>query len=70
MSLKPEVICQHCQTKGQVSIKQVKKKKGISGGKATAALFTGGLSLFATGLSRKEENNQATCGNCKTTWFF
>jgi ribosomal protein L7/L12 len=64
----PELVCPHCQTKGQVHTKAVKVKKGISGGKATAAIFTAGVSLFATGLSRKDQVLQATCGKCKMTW--
>ena len=43
-------------------------KKGISGGKATGAVLTGGLSLLATGLSRKEMVREAYCYNCKMTW--
>jgi len=34
-------------------MKSVKAKQGISGGKATGAILTGGVSLLATGLSRK-----------------
>ena len=66
----PEVICPHCQTKGNVHVTEVTNKKGISGGKATAALLTGGVSLLATGLSRKESGSQAHCDNCKMTWTF
>jgi hypothetical protein len=68
--LNPEIVCPHCQTKGQVRTKQIKQKKGISGGKATGAVLNGGLSLIATGLSRKEQTTKATCGNCHSTWFF
>jgi len=64
------MLCPHCATKGGVRTKPVTLKKGISGGKATAAIFTGGLSLFATGLSRKEENTQAHCSKCGNTWTF
>lgn len=64
----PEIICPHCQVKGNVRIQPVKYKKGISGGKATAALLTGGVSLLATGLSRKVAGSQAHCDNCKMTW--
>ncbi len=44
-----EIVCPHCQTKGNVHTKSVKQKKGISGGKATAAVFTLGVSMLATG---------------------
>ena len=46
------------------------KKVGISGGKATAALLTAGISTLATGLSRKEKLTQAHCENCDSTWNF
>jgi hypothetical protein len=42
----------------------------MSGGKVTAALFTGGVSLFATRLSKKENSTQAHCANCKNVWEF
>ena len=64
------MICPHCQTKGQVRTKAVKRKKGVSGGKATAAVLTGGTSLLVTGLSRKEDLTQAHCMKCNSTWDF
>lgn len=64
------MICPHCQTKGSVSTTDVKRKKGISGAKATGAILTGGISLLATGLSRKEDMTQAHCQNCNCTWEF
>lgn len=64
------MLCPHCQTIGKVRTKNVTQKKGVSGGKATAALLTGGVSLLATGLSRKENSTQAHCTNCRNTWFF
>jgi hypothetical protein len=66
--INPELVCPHCQVKGQVRTMQVKRKKGVSGGKAAGALLTGGLSLLATGLSRKEKVTQAHCDNCNMTW--
>lgn len=65
-----EMICPHCQTRGSVTTKKVKKKKGISGAKTTGALLTFGWSLFATGLSRKEEETEAHCGACGATWHY
>jgi hypothetical protein len=62
-------ICPHCQVKGQVLSYPVEIKRGISGGKATGAILTGGISLLGTGLSRKESRTQMGCGNCKTTWL-
>ena len=64
------MVCPHCQTRGTVQTQKVKAKKGVSGGKATGALLTGGLSLFATGLSRKETVTQAHCANCGADWIF
>lgn len=62
------LICPHCQTRGQVTVRAVTQKKGVSGGKATGAILTGGVSMLATGLSRKEHVRQMTCGNCGTIW--
>jgi len=64
------MICPHCGERGYVRTKFVKQKKGISGAKATGALLTGGLSIFATGLSRKEKNTKAHCKHCGSTWNF
>ena len=69
-TVRPAMICPHCQTKGQVHTKSVKRKKGISGGKVMGGLLTGGISLLATGLSRKEKLTQAHCSNCNSTWYF
>ena len=66
----PQLVCPHCQSRGTVRTKRVRQKKGISGGKATAAVLTGGVSLLATGLSRKETQTEAHCSNCGSTWRF
>jgi hypothetical protein len=68
--ISPAMICPHCQTKGHISTKPVKRKKGVSGAKVTGALLTFGVSMLATGLSRKEGLTQAHCGNCDSTWDF
>jgi hypothetical protein len=68
--LRSQVVCPHCQERGQVRHKAVTNKKGISGGKATGAILTGGVSILATGLSRKEGATQAYCGHCQCTWQF
>ena len=65
-----QIVCPHCHVTGQVSTRRVRRKKGVSGGKATGAVFTGGLSLLATGLSRKETQTSARCGNCGSVWEF
>lgn len=68
--LNDKLVCPHCQQKGHVRTKGITKSKGISGGKATAALLTGGISLVATGLSQIEKHTQANCSNCNSTWQF
>lgn len=62
------IICPHCQTKGGVVTRQVKRKRGISGSKATGAVLTAGLSVLATGLSRKDIVTAASCSNCGVSW--
>jgi DNA-directed RNA polymerase subunit RPC12/RpoP len=65
----PQVVCPHCGVRGPVHLKKTKQKKGVSGGKATAAVLTGGVSILATGLSRKEKGMQAFCENCRVKWM-
>lgn len=65
---KAALICPHCQVQGQVKTRKTRRKQGISGGKATGAVLTLGLSTVLTGLSRKETVTEMRCGNCKTTW--
>jgi hypothetical protein len=65
-----EMVCPHCQQKGAVHTSPITKKIGISGGKATAAIITGGVSLIATGLSRKEAMTEARCDNCGAIWHY
>jgi hypothetical protein len=64
------MVCPHCQTRGAVTTKVVKRKKGVSGAKATGAVLTLGWSLLVTGLSRKEEETEAHCTACGATWHF
>jgi hypothetical protein len=67
---RPEMVCPHCQTRGRVTTQSIRQKKGISGGKATGAVLTGGVSILATGLSRKESATKAACGSCHASWVF
>jgi hypothetical protein len=60
--------CPHCGAGGRVTRKRVKVKRGVSGAKATGAVLTAGLSLFAVGLSRKETVTQLSCRSCRMTW--
>jgi hypothetical protein len=66
----PELICPHCNVKGKIETQSVRQKKGISGAKATGAIFTCGLSMLATGLSRKEDMTKAHCNNCDSVWYY
>jgi hypothetical protein len=65
-----QMICPHCQTRGHVSTERTKMKQGISGGKATGAVLTMGVSMLATGLSRKQKVTKANCKNCASEWVF
>ena len=65
-----KIVCPQCRTARHVTTRKGKAKKGISGGKATGAVLTAGVSILATGLSRKETVTQATCTNCKSQWTF
>jgi hypothetical protein len=65
-----QMVCPHCLTKGSVQTRRVRAKAGVSGGKATGALLTGGLSLLATGLSKKTAVTQAKCLSCNNRWEF
>jgi transcription elongation factor Elf1 len=69
-TMKPQMVCPHCQTKGSVSTSRTKVKQGISGAKATGAVLTAGFSILATGLSRKQKFTQARCSNCGAEWLF
>jgi len=64
------MICPHCQVKGKCMTAQVKRKNGISGGKVMGGLLTGGVSLLATGLSRKQKMTHVHCYNCGADWYF
>lgn len=54
------MVCPHCQMPGQVKVRKI----------APVAFLTGGISLLATGLSRKQKVTEATCGNCGSRWYF
>jgi hypothetical protein len=69
-AMNAKLLCSHCGERGAIHTKSVKLKKGVSGGKAVAGLMTGGLSLLAVGLSRKERVTEAWCGNCESQWHF
>jgi hypothetical protein len=62
------IICPYCQNRGGVTWHQVKRKQGISGAKATGAVLTGGLSVVATGLSKKGFVRACSCAICGMKW--
>lgn len=64
----PEVICPYCQRKGGVSWRPRTDDAGISGTKATAAFWTGGLTIFSHGLTNTVQNREASCGTCNMVW--
>lgn len=68
-TMNAKIVCPHCQVAGMVRRKTVKKAKGVSGGKATGALLTGGVSMLFTGLSRMEKGTELQCGNCGISWI-
>lgn len=70
LSQNAKIVCPQCGERGHVQTEQVKLKKGISGGKTTGVILTGGISLLVTGLSREEDATKATCSNCGSTWHF
>ena len=62
-----KIVCPQCRTAGHVTTRKVKAKKGISGGKATGAVLTAGISILATGLSRKEMVTQVACATARVS---
>lgn len=65
-----QIVCPHCQTRGTVTTKSIQVKTGISGAKATGAVLTGGLSVLATGLSKKQAMTEAHCSSCGQTYRY
>ena len=64
----PNLVCPHCQTKDSTTRRPKTVKEGISGAKATGALMSAGLSLYATGLSKKKQVAEFHCYACGTVW--
>ena len=64
------LVCPHCGEKGRISQHPTTIKAGVSGGKATAAILTGGLSLLVpgVGLSRKQRATARHCEACGSDW--
>ncbi len=67
-NLRPKVVCKFCNEAGHVTVTPAERKRGISGSKATGALLTGGLSLLAVGLSRKDVVSAMHCHKCSMQW--
>lgn len=66
--LNDQLVCPHCHSKGTVYVGPAQRKRGISGGKATGALLTGGFSLLLVGLSRKQLFTHLSCTRCGMEW--
>lgn len=64
----PKLVCPHCQTVGSVKTSTAYRKYGIDGEKAGAAVITGGLSVFMTGLNGSRKVTAAKCMECKVKW--
>ena len=62
--LNPQLICPHCNVKGQVRTKPDVEKKGIS----TINKVTGGMGSYGMALPGNKLFTRATCGNCWHTW--
>ena len=63
-----EMVCPHCETKGQVTTRKVSGAPSSSGDTLATAILTAGISLLGSGLSRKLTVTQAWCGNCGEAW--
>lgn len=63
-----KIRCPHCGEVGKVTTQPNRVKRGVSGGKATGAVLTGGVSILATGLSRKQTVTELRCKNCGMKW--
>lgn len=62
------LVCPHCQERGTVTGRSDIASKGISGGKASGAVLTGGASVLFTGLSKNQRVRRLHCENCNSTW--
>ncbi len=65
---KPEIVCQHCQTRGLVRAHRANPKRGVSGGKMVLAFFTLGFSMLFMGLARRQPVTKFYCENCGSKW--
>jgi hypothetical protein len=62
------LVCPHCQSQGKVRSKIGKYNSGLSGGKILLALFTLGITLIFTGISKFDTVTFFHCDNCNTDW--
>jgi DNA-directed RNA polymerase subunit RPC12/RpoP len=62
------IVCPYCGTSGSVTTRDIKVEHVVSGGKTSGAVLTGGISLPAVGLSRRQKGRQHTCGSCGLRW--
>lgn len=64
------MTCPYCSYRGSTRTRKVTEKRGISSGKATAAILSGGSTLLVVGLSRMQQSTEAWCGSCRNVWVF
>lgn len=66
---KTEIECPYCHRHGvRRQVARGRARGGISGGKATMALLTGGVSLLATGLTSHHGVTRLHCEHCGMKW--
>ena len=64
----PQLVCPHCQTRGQVSVWTERRAKRKTATRITGAVLTAGGSLPATGVSKKGTVQVMHCAHCDMTW--
>jgi hypothetical protein len=62
---RPQIICPHCQTIGQVRTTAIKKKAGISGGKTAVAVSEAGGDNVQDRITMRSRGGGRLCRVCK-----
>lgn len=69
-----EMVCPHCQAKGSVTTKAIKRDGSLSLAKATVAapiaICTIGLAAPLLSVHHRQKLTQAHCAKCGATWTF
>lgn len=61
------IMCPHCQTRGLVASKRVKRQVGVDGAKLGRAIH-GSADGALGGVGRRENVTELSCGHCKMKW--